>query len=704
MVEQLVLPPLREELGLFPAPATVDGTPAWTLHDPPANKFFLLGWSAFEVLTRWSHGTVASIVEAVNRETTLSISDEDVLGVVAFLEHNFLLQSTTPFGSQRLLKARAASRPGWAKWLLNNYLFIRIPVVKPERFLAFIRPCTELFFTPSFFLLTSILSLLVFVMISRQWDAFVHSFTTYRSLEGILTVGCSIAGAKVIHELGHAITAHRYGCRIPTMGIALVVMTPMLYTDTNEAWKLKSRAERLAIGVAGIAAESLLALAALWVWLVLPPGPLRAASFILATTTWIMTITLNASPFMRFDGYFILSDYLRIPNLHQRSFAFGRWWLRELLFGLGVSPPERLPFRLKSFLIFFALTVWIYRLVVFLGIAVLVYHYFFKVLGIVLFAVELGWFIAFPLFSEVASWWKLRVSILRRRGAIRSLLLLAAVSYVLFVPWKSTISVPAALSAVREQQISAPVASKIISEIRGEMQKVHAGEVLLRLDSHEMNQQISQAATSADVYRWQADQQSFDEKLLSQGNVLQRRLEAGTAELTGLNDIRNGLILRAPFDGTIVVSNDELTRGVWLHRKEPLYVIADTSKNRVDAFVNERELKQVKVGSPVRFIPDALEFGVFNCTVSEIDHANIPLIDETFLASTYGGPIASIIDSQGMAVPESPLFHIRIDGCSPSSVPLIKLRGVAIIEGEKRNLVTETFRHLYALVIREVGF
>jgi len=699
-----MLPLLRQELGIFSAPPSEDGTPAWTLHDPAANKFFLLGWPAFEILSRWNLGSVRSVVEVVRRETTLNVTEQDVLGMAAFLEQNFLLQLSTAAGNQRLLSAQAASRPGWALWLLHNYLFIRVPLVQPERFLKKTLPFVEFFFSPTFYAVALMAALSAFYLISHQWDAFLNSFTAYQSLEGIIIVGCAIPMAKIIHELGHAFTAHRYGCRIPSMGFALVVMTPMLYTDTNEAWKLTSRFQRLAIGIAGMAAELLLALAALWVWILMPDGPLRGAAFILATTTWIMTILLNASPFMRFDGYFILSDFMRLPNLHQRSFAFGRWWLRELLFGLKVQPPEPASLRLKVFFVLFAITVWVYRLIIFLGIALLVYRYFFKALGIILFAVEMVWFIMHPIYRELAEWSKLREKLRFNFSTIRSLMLLAGIIWIMVFPWQGTLSAPALLSATREQQVSAPFSSMITVESTADMKKVRRGETLLQLHSPEMDQQIRQAKNSTTVSRWQADQQSFDEKLLSQGNVLQRRFEVGATELSGLNDVRGQLTLRAPFDGLIVARNDELAPGVWLSRKEPLYLVADTGRNRVDAYLNERELARIRVGASARFFPDILEFGLFTCRVTEIDRVNIPSIDEPFLASTFGGPIASRNDNQGVIIPDAPLFRVRMDGCSPSDVPLIKLRGVAHIEAEKRSSFVEMLRNGYAVVIREIGF
>ena len=489
------------------------------------------------------------------------------------------------------------------------------------------------------------------------------------------------------------------------MGVALVVMTPMLYTDTNEAWKLTSRRQRLAIGAAGVAVELLLALAALWVWLLLPEGPVRGAAFILANTTWIMTLVLNASPFMRFDGYFLLSDFLGVPNLHHRSFAFGRWWLRERVFGLGDPVPEQVPPRRKHFLIAFAYIVWIYRFSVFLGIAVMVYHYFFKALGIFLFAVEIGWFVILPFYKEFVAWYKMRARIRFNFALVRSLVLLAVLIALLVVPWKRHLMAPAVLSAAREQQVSVEVPSLVLNEPAAEVAslKVKAGDQLLRLSSPDVEQRIRQVRTSTSVSRWQLNQQAFDEGLLSQGDVPRRRFVGGTTELSGLKDERERLTLRAPIDGSIVERNDELTPGLWLPRKEPLYVIADTSRNRVDAYVGERELERISTGASVRFIPDAIEFGTFQCRVADIDRVNIPTLDEPYLSSTYGGPIPARPDPQGAQIPEAPVFRIRMDGCLPAGVPLFKLKGVARIEAQTRSSLLDALRNAQAVLVREMG-
>jgi putative peptide zinc metalloprotease protein len=115
-----------------------------------------------------------------------------------------------------------------------------------------------------------------------------------------------------------------YGLPLAPGSRAALILWPVLYTDVTETWKLASRRQRLAVGLAGVTAELVFAIFATLAWSFLPDGPLRGAAFILATSTWISTLLLNLSPFMRFDGYFVPSDWLEMPNLHGRAFVIAR--------------------------------------------------------------------------------------------------------------------------------------------------------------------------------------------------------------------------------------------------------------------------------------------------------------------------------------------------------------------------------------------
>jgi putative peptide zinc metalloprotease protein len=173
---------------------------------------------------------------------------------------------------------------------------------------------------------------------------------------------------------------------------------------------------------------------------------LRSIAFAVATTTWVLSVAVNLNPLMRFDGYYFLSDLVNIPNLQDRSFAVARWRLRTWLFGTEALAPEYFPARTLSGMVMYAWAIWIYRFFLFLGIAVLVYYLFFKALGIFLFGVEIWWFIVRPVWNEIKQWRQLapNASLPRRRLFLG---LGLSVLFLLAFPWKSSIELPALLSA-----------------------------------------------------------------------------------------------------------------------------------------------------------------------------------------------------------------------------------------------------------------
>src|SRR5690606_35220026 len=204
-------------------------------------------------------------------------------------------------------------------------------------------------------------SLLGLVLVARQWDSFSHGVMEMLTPSGLLGFAMALVLSKTLHEMGHALVATRLGVRVAHMGVAFLVLWPMLYTDTGESWRLRSHRQRLAISVAGVTVELALAGLATLAWALLDDGALRQAMLYLATTGWVLSLALNVSPFMRFDGYFILSDLLDFPNLHERAGATARVALRRRLLGLNDPYPEALNPRARRALTLFAFATWLYR-------------------------------------------------------------------------------------------------------------------------------------------------------------------------------------------------------------------------------------------------------------------------------------------------------------------------------------------------------
>lgn len=709
------LPPLRQELAIHPGPTDADGVPSWTLHDPVDNRFFQIGWPAFEILSRWSLREAAAVLAAVRRDTTLEVSQADIEAVYAFLRHHHLLVARSPEDTGRLAHYAAATRTGHAMWLLKHYLFFRIPLVRPMPFLRAVLPRIGWVFTPQFWWAMLGVGALGLYLVAQQWDGFMHQFSGYSSWQGVLAIGLALSVAKVAHELGHAFTAYRHGCRVPNMGVAFMVMVPMLYTDTNEAWKLPSRRARLFISSAGMAAELALAACATLLWNFLPDGPVRAGVFLLATSTWLVTLAINLSPFMRFDGYFLMCDWLEVPNLHERSFALGRWRLREWLFGWGEPPPETFAPRRQRGLVAFAYAVWIYRLVLFLGIAFLVYSLFFKALGILLLAVELGWFIARPVQKEVAVWWAQRTRMRLNRQAVRSAGLVAVALLAVLVPWPRGVEAPAVLGARQAQWLYAPAPAQVQGQTQTQTQvggqgvqlavhqHVKAEQVLLTLDSSDLRRQLGLAQAREQQLRWQLEQQPFSERLQQSGAGLQQRLDGAREEVAGLVALNQQLQLRASFDGTVVSLNPAVQPGAWVVRGERLVQVAAPEGVKVDAYVEEAFLPRIKPGAPARFIADEPDVPRVDCEVQSVDRIALPSVEHLALTSPYGGPIPAKLDANGVAQPHDARFRVRLHKCTGLPGTTRERTGSAVIGNAHQSFAGQWLRQLAAVLHREGG-
>ena len=696
------LPPLRQELNLAESPTSSDGSPAWTLYDPAAHRFYQLGWPAFEILSRWSLGNAAAVVASIRRETTLRVELDDVLELVQFLAAHQLVEAGTVTDTRRLLGAQARERVSPATWALRHYLFIRVPLLRPMPLLRRLAPFVQWLFRPMFWWTTLICAGTGLYLASRHWEQFLHTFQAYAGWEGLLGIAIALSSAKVLHEFGHAITAYRYGCHVPSMGIALLVLWPVLYTDTNEAWKLRSRRARLHIGAAGMLAELALAAYATLLWNFLPDGPLRAGVFMLATSTWVITLALNASPFTRFDGYFLLSDWLRMPNLHDRAFALTRWWLRERLFGFGDAPCEVFEPSRRRFLIAFSLAAWLYRLVLFFSIALLVFHFFFRALGLFLMLVEIGWFIARPMAQEMQVWWQRRRDMRWNRQSMRTAIAVAAVLLIVLLPIRHSISAPAVLVRARAQGVYAAQPTVIQAFSLREGQTVAAGAILARLSSPELEYQLAMATVEEASLRWQVEQQPFNDELRKAGPALRRQWGTAQEALGGLRAQAELLTLRAPFAGQIADLNPDLRSGVWLRGGERLFGVIGTTEVRGEAFVEESGLARIHEGATADFVADWPEQDTHHCVVSGIDHINLATLDQPYTASIYGGSISSRKDSTGAILPLAATFRVRFEKCAGENGITRETPGQVLLYGSAESFASQMARWLIAVARREI--
>lgn len=697
----MVLPSLREELQLHAAAPNPDGSPAWVIQDPVNNAFYRIGWLEFELLSRWGLATPRRMLDAVAAETPLQPREDELAELWEFLLQHELLSLHHAGYTRHLERKYRLSHLARARWLLHHYLFFRVPLLHPEAALHRLLPWLSWVFTKAAGLTVIGLCALGLLLTARQWDAFSASFVDTLTPSGLGGYLIALVITKSLHELGHALTATRCGVRVAHMGVAFLVMWPMLYTDTSESWRLADRRKRLAIASAGLMTELTLAGLATLAWNLAADGSaLKHSLFYLASAGWLISLTLNVSPFMRFDGYFILCDVLDLPNLHERSTALARTALRNALWGWRDPYPERFEPGRRRWLIAFAYATWLYRLGLFIGIAVAVYLFFFKLLGLFLFAVEIAWFVLRPIRNELREWAARRHEI---RPARRRWIALLGVGLLLIaaLPWGAEVKAPAwahpqthsFYSPLPARLVQAPLAAAHVS----------AGASVFELEQPEIGFRTDAMRAAGDAVAQELRGLSGLADGEERRRVLQQRQAMRTAQWQAEQDEAGRLHLKAPFDGWVTDIDPELATGVWVTPRQPLAILLDPSQWHADAFVPQADLSRLKIGSAVRFWSDAAQGGAsLRGRVMGIEATRTTKLPHALLSSRHGGPIAVLRDDAGLS-PSEAIYRVRIRLDEPAPA-LHMLRGNAVIEGKARSWLAEALKSVMVVLIREAGF
>lgn len=323
---------------------------------------------------------------------------------------------------------------------------LRLPLVDPDRFLERTLPFVRPFIGPFGLLLWLGAVAYGLTLAGENWTALTENLSDrVLSVDNLLVLLLTYPLVKAVHELGHAYVAKAFGAEVHEIGLMLLIFVPMPYVDASGAAAFRSKYERAAVGAAGILVETFLASLAMVAWTVLEPGIERAICFNIMLIGGVSTVLVNANPLLKFDGYYILSDLVEIPNLAQRAGRYMGDLADRLLFGAkGGRPFHALPAEKAVFAVFAPLS-FVYRLLLSAGIAVFVARQYFFV-GVCLALWMAVQTLGFPLAKGV---WHLLASpkLRRSRGravgvAAGGLAGLLAVLFVLPAPsWTTALGV-----------------------------------------------------------------------------------------------------------------------------------------------------------------------------------------------------------------------------------------------------------------------
>ncbi|MCP5142573.1 MAG: HlyD family efflux transporter periplasmic adaptor subunit [Gammaproteobacteria bacterium] len=670
LAEQLDAPWLgvRQDLVVVPGPRDDDGHQTWVVEDPVRGSTFRLGPTEgmlFAALARYAD--LDQALKFFYSMTSIRPAGKELLIFLQMLQRE-RLTNLPPQAAIQMDNSPMTGGPvpaqSWRKQLINSYIFFRVPLVHPDRFLERWWPWVQLLNSAPARVVYLILGVLGVLMTAPNIELYLATTSYLFTPEGGVLFVATLTVLKVCHELAHAFTAKAFGLHVRTIGVAFIVLWPIMYTDVTDAWKLDRYRKRLAIDTAGVAFELVIAGLALFLWALLPDGVLRSVMFFLSGISITTSLFVNLNPLMKFDGYYILMDLWRMDNLMPRAFALFRHKLRRLLFDWQGAPPERHPKERQ--MVVYAIAVMIYRLLLAIAIGLAVYHLFFKALGIVVFLVEIWVFVVRPVWSEVKVWWPSRALFGSRvRLAISAAALLGLIA-LLLIPITRAERFPGLVVWDATTPVVTTAPGFLVGELPSRGTSLRKGDLIAELDQPDLENALNKASyelrmTDATL----ANLSSGGEKggYRNWLMVERQRQQAGLETLNG--QLETGRI-EAPVDGVVVDINADVGPGSVISPKSPLVVLAHPDKVRVRAYIHEKELSRIPeqgtIAAECRF--NDLETDALPLLLLSRGRFPVGALPNEVLLDTMGGPIVAAPEQEA-AVPRD--AHYAFEFAAPNA-------------------------------------
>ncbi len=716
----ITLPPLRKGITCTFSEYDVHGKPQWMINDAGRNKFFIIGWAEHQILKNWHIGNPNDIIETINNKTTLNVEVSDIESFYHFLKKNYLLEQSGYDIYKTAKEQHLFAKDNWLTWLIHHYLFFRIPLWHPDNFLIRTKSIANFVFNRYVFYAMLILGTIAVYQVSTKWQLFTHTFTSIFTLNGVIYYFIAFTICKFFHEMGHAYMCRRYDIPVQSLGVAFLVFWPVLYTDTTLSWVLKSK-QRMKIALAGVWIETYVTIIGALIWCNTDSLTIKTVCYMTISINWIASLLINVSPFMRFDGYYILADYLHMPNLQPRAFSLTRWQIRRWLFGWPDSPPEVYAKNLHLFLIVYSISTWLYRFVLYIGIALLVYHFFIKIVGIILLIIEVYYFMLGPVITEFRTWYLMKERFTWNNRTKFTTACVIIMLLLFFLPIRMTITLPGTLSYLH---------GFIIAQEDGMIDKalpkagslVKKGEIITQLKSDDLENALDLVILQYKLKLAQLRNAKINLSNANEKNTILSDINKSQAEYSKLYAMYDKLILRSPFNGILYETKTDLRPGVFVAKNEWIADVIDTSKTFVEAYVNEEDLYLIKTGLTGYFYPEHLSERKIPVRIIEIDTLNTDELscaytkmikqnkDQNVVVDTpcynsneLGGYIPTYLTEQGKYVPVKSIYRIKLVTLRPVHISYVE-RGSVELTTKSYTYAGRVFYWIRNMFVQQTGF
>jgi putative peptide zinc metalloprotease protein len=300
-----------------------------------------------------------------------AVTQDEVIQLLGQLHGADVLQCDVPPDTAELFRRRERQeRQALMKKALSVFAW-QVPLFDPDRLLARLLPLARPFFGWVGFVLWCVVVGAGTFAAATHWRELSEDVLDRVLLpENLLMIWLVFPLLKLLHEFGHAFAVKTRGGEVHEMGVMILVLTPVPYVDASSAWALRSKWQRFAVGGAGMMVELFVASIALFLWLAAEPGLFRALLYNVILIAGISTVLFNANPLLRFDGYYMLMDWLEIPNLRTRGIQYLVYLCEKYLFKRAEAEPPLATAGERAWFIGYSVSSFFYRIVVIVAILV----------------------------------------------------------------------------------------------------------------------------------------------------------------------------------------------------------------------------------------------------------------------------------------------------------------------------------------------
>jgi putative peptide zinc metalloprotease protein len=698
---------LRARPDLVITPQKYEGKTCYVVKDPVSLRYYRFNDQENFVFSQFNgENTLDKTQKDFEKEfRPHRLTLEDLESFAQQLLQAGLVQHETPMSGKELYDKRRKQRRMQKIATWTNILYIKIPVFDPDRLLTRMLKYTSWIFTWWFFAASVLLMLSAIALVVTHFDTFWARLPNYQWFfhwNRLLYIWIALGIVKVIHEFGHGLSCKAFGGECHEMGALFLCLSPCLYCNVSDSWTIPNKWKRIAISFAGIYVELVIAAIATWVWWYTPHSPVvNNIALCVMVLCSISTVVFNANPLMRFDGYYIMADWLEIPNLRDRSNRLLKNWWCETCLGIEVPPEPYMEPTRQILFIAYAVVAYLYRWIITFSILYFLANwlkpYNLAALSGLLAVFALGSMLIWPCYRMGKNYFRRgrMPDMKRNRVAITSTVIATIVALFFLLPLP--------ISRIREVGL-VQIDREVLSEGKVTVpdqaiptklhvrngQKVYEGQLLaecvspklleLRADAEQMREQYLAEATAAAQQLLVLSDPDEKKRIESERVHARNKAEEQTNRLRLIdNQIAALRELRAPCDGIVMQAptREEWSKPVDKEQPQPFCLVCDTKKLQVlvpvssdDYHLLQQDIRGMKHLPVTIYIPGRGTNYAYGKVVRlpEQDAKDVP----PQLTHPTGGPLAvRPSQDQQKHVPQAQVYlvEIELDQPDPYLVP-----------------------------------